>query len=1764
MKSIFILFLLTWNVVLYGQPTNFYEYVKSFYEQEDLDNEEDDGPEERVDRLYKIWGERLYPHGDILKMIEGYNDYTDQFWSEGGIPSVPAHWRELGPVGNNSGGYDNMITCPGRVNRLTFDPKYGVSNFRIYACSAHGGLWRSDDSGDNWYVLNTDTQIPSTSVSDVAISFQNSNRIALSTGEPDQNLPGTLTQNTMGINPIHTTGVCRSFDGGQTWGPANNGLLANFALGGTIKRIAINPSNDNQVWIGTSNGLFVNYDFFGINSEWHEILDGTEAEVRGIEFKPGEDYVYVSSDRYILKIHCDNEVTTGDIEFLAFEDNSNLSPLVLGDIPNVTVTSINIAVCPERPDRLYAYLVGVFQVFDTPIGTDCDQNEPGDQGLQILNNIGVGQIYTFENNTWTKIYEYNDYGTCGPNTGGRISQSWNAITVHPNNPDMVVFGNTRVRGFFEQDLLTDKLDVPSSVLSADFITYRVYGDYTAGGTKVSHADCHALVFEPYIQGTLEDPMLFEGNDGGVFAKDVSFMNHDGWTSKLNGLAISTVWSFDDSDKDPKVIIAGMQDNGTSYLNPTTLSQDWEQFLEGDGYGCQIDDYFDRLFEMQNGITRSYFLDRDFIATEVTGNGCEVDELDDNSAPRDGDGQCKAEAVQTFHIEHHPRTYEPFYGLTEVYRRKQADGTINNANPTDLWEQRSDMSQNPEVQWKRWRLITELEFSESDPQRLYVATRGLDLNGNSPGGLIMEDIKCHLFKTNNFDGSAGGFWQNSNYVDLTPNLISEITDGIESYEFETDNGIVYMPPLITGIAVHPTNPDIVWLSFTGYEPGVKVWRTDDGGINWVNDDLNGSLLNLPANGIVIHEGTPNKLFLATDAGVWMKDEGSADWYRYGDVPNVRVTELKINRCANVLRVATFGRGIWETDLPISPYSSEIIIDEDTEWNEEKFFLTNLRVTNGAKLTINADVNMPAMGFIRVDIGSEIEVNNSTLTNKCGALWGGVEVWGAGNQVSQVPNSNQGKLTLNNATIENAHKGVWVRRNDSDCEIVEGSGGGIIKAENSIIRNCLAGVDFSPYIYHNTQNDPQNNQSSFHLCEFEVDDSFTEDFNFSSHVVLNNVYNPRFYGCEFKNSSSNLDGDPTTRGVGIRSTSSVFSVKGKCLEVCQQGCCGDIVPSKFTGLAYGVFADGAEGVDACVIKNCEFGDNRIGVRADGLVFGPSVTDCLFQVAYPYNSYPEHVQWGMYLDGTESFEVEGNSFIGSEDSGDEGDLIGLSVGNSYINDNRIYRNNFDNLAWSTHGQQENGGIDDDGIERGLSFVCDIYGASVDNGHDISVGSGQIKAYQSSYQAGFPVGNHHSHFCFPVDEDTEIRIDENALGFDYYHFDDGNGPQTPFDQCTSLEANTILVNAANQCLPSYEEAQLPEVMLDNYEVFGEIVDATHDIYRNAINGGNTAGLIDFIKNQSNSSIEVRNEMLICAPKISDEAFRQAFIRTPQMDQWHLAQVLLANSPLSPRVRQMMTTYGLEPYYRELVANGQNGSITVRAILETDMAYYAALKEYSKDGYIRHNTVWKESPSLTESMALLSSSNSPRDKYLLARIYLERGEYGNARNVLESCDANGPLGNECRVFEILIDSKESGQICPRFTASQELELASIANDESRPGYHHARALLGIESEPYFVQPMGTRRSVTSALDNEYEEFIQVQPNPSNSFVRFTINLPMDYETLRVRISNSTGQCLVDQDLKMLHGLWEWDVRNVNAGVYEYELYVDGVILGADKIVIVE
>lgn len=117
--------------------------------------------------------------------------------------------------------------------------------------------------------------------------------------------------------------------------------------------------------------------------------------------------------------------------------------------------------------------------------------------------------------------------------------------------------------------------------------------------------------------------------------------------------------------------------------------------------------------------------------------------------------------------------------------------------------------------------------------------------------------------------------------------------------------------LTYLAVKNGSPQTIYGSFSGYTAGAKVFVSNDAGTTWMNISYN--LPNLPVNTIV-YQKTTGRLYCGNDIDVYYLDPGQTEWKQFSHyLPNVIVNEIELQPKFSKMKVATYGRGVWETPI-----------------------------------------------------------------------------------------------------------------------------------------------------------------------------------------------------------------------------------------------------------------------------------------------------------------------------------------------------------------------------------------------------------------------------------------------------------------------------------------------------------------------------------------------------------------------------------------------------------------------------------------------------------------------------------------------------------------------------------------------------------------------------------------------------------------------------------------------------------------------------------
>jgi hypothetical protein len=138
--------------------------------------------------------------------------------------------------------------------------------------------------------------------------------------------------------------------------------------------------------------------------------------------------------------------------------------------------------------------------------------------------------------------------------------------------------------------------------------------------------------------------------------------------------------------------------------------------------------------------------------------------------------------------------------------------------------------------------------------------------------------------------------------------------------------------LKNLAVSNTDASKVWVVFSGYTEGEKVYKTTDGGTSWIN--VSNGLPNIPMNSIVYRKNSvTDEVYIGADLGVYAIDNSVTSAVPFlTNLPKCSVRDLEIfypTPTTGKLRAATYGRGSWETDLSSATLSNHEIsmIDSD---------------------------------------------------------------------------------------------------------------------------------------------------------------------------------------------------------------------------------------------------------------------------------------------------------------------------------------------------------------------------------------------------------------------------------------------------------------------------------------------------------------------------------------------------------------------------------------------------------------------------------------------------------------------------------------------------------------------------------------------------------------------------------------------------------------------------------------------------------------------
>jgi hypothetical protein len=442
------------------------------------------------------------------------------------------------------------------------------------------------------------------------------------------------------------------------------------------------------------------------------------------------------------------------------------------------------------------------------------------------------------------------------------------LNPNPDAPSMNLMGG---QAFYNQMLLVDPNDsnrntvfIGGQLSSAKSVdggaTWSVLADWL-GLFKMPyvHADYHSAAIVPATKQVIfgSDGGMFVSNDGGATWDD----------GKNEGIITELAYSIAVSPNNPLFTIIGTQDNGT--FSRVANTDIWEQTLGGDGIGTAWS---------------KAPVNKDVAFSSFAGGSTIVDV---NTPPN-------IQAKWAFARNGINRRFSNFFTAYaspsatadptgQVFYNYNSRSIYKTSNAGGLW---TDIGHTliPGIPTAKPPVPDTPPSTGINPARIFRDTpHGIGVSPTADGQNHIA-VACNggfVVVTHN----GGATWTQAALIGTVPNW-----QGFNSNAEWADNTTLYIA------SESPVS-------------GSRVAKSTDGGLTFVN--MSTGLPNVPVARLVVSPVDKNTVYAATFLGVYRTINGGVSWSRFGaGLPFVEVDDIYIAPDASFLRVASFGRGVWE--------------------------------------------------------------------------------------------------------------------------------------------------------------------------------------------------------------------------------------------------------------------------------------------------------------------------------------------------------------------------------------------------------------------------------------------------------------------------------------------------------------------------------------------------------------------------------------------------------------------------------------------------------------------------------------------------------------------------------------------------------------------------------------------------------------------------------------------------------------------------------------
>jgi len=906
----------------------------------------------------------------------------------------------------------------------------------------------------------------------------------------------------------------------------------------------------------------------------------------------------------------------------------------------------------------------------------------------------------------------------------------------------------------------------------------------------------------------------------------------------------------------------------------------------------------------------------------------------------------------------------------------------------------------------------------------------------------------------------------------------------------------------------------------------------------------------------------------------------------------------------------GRRIMDLHLnPVRIYAQEMtsgylnpwLITANETWDFDIQMYQDITVKSGATLTIKCKVAMADNGRIIVERGGKLVIDGGTVS-AWGSSWAGIQVWGTSGQPQTIVSGlspNHGIVqVINQGTIRDAGNGITTIKYDQSGNFDWGGyTGGIILCDGANFINNQRAIQYLSYHNTNILHHIINNIGYVRNSLFQTDNSIkSANFPPQEFVSMWDVQGIQYLGNTYQNTTSPLP-SIDQRGSGFYSEDASYtidkyqvcnlinSITGQCAHYSANN------PSTFTNLQYGVQVNNLSTVTSIRVNDNDFiGCNRAVYMTNSN--NSVVTNNRINIGDGQNNLT-FLPYGVYMLNSSSYSISNNSITTTQWPNYNSSLgTGICISSSISTPNLVNLNNIDNMGAGTTVYGNNYGVNPG---DGLQLKCNVYGQGANGKNYIDMNmalstsgpwiNGKIGNYQGSISQGANnifshTGNTNPNIKTDYSDNCFIGVCSSPNSVSYF-YNTGSSLVQPSIYDASMNSLAASGNySSSLCTPGGGGASGSGLATGRVAVIANTTIINDSL--NKIDGGKTQALLNTIAAGKTTATALGTKLLAVGPYLSDSVLGQ-YLRRANNPENYVQQIVLANSPLSYNMKQLVDSLNLDSATQNTINAAQVG-VSRRTIL------YSGVADLNSQTSLMYNTSMQNLLNDTNGLnkdsivQLMRADNSlGANKRLLAALTF-LGDYTNASALLDSISKtdSSSSANYNTVQSVILQLKKSpkGIFALRDDAGLTQTLVQVANTIPAigdVGVTNAQAILrlvfGYKYQEFISLPNtdgavgSTKRlsnpntETTTATIIETSKQLKIYPNPTNGSTNVYFTTTQKYALAEVAVYDGTGKLVINQRINGNSTVCVLNTDALNSGLYLITLSFDGVVTEKQKLI---